>query len=146
MGKLPTIASEHQEKIDELLAATDIPVLTGLQRQGDVLIVPTSERLSKGLATIPAAGVLAVRGEHPHILVGDGAHAWRGQVGSDSLYLGALVVHSVVWMLHDEHGGNAIGPGTYLLQGKREARVEPKRPTNRRPMVDRTIQTRRIVD
>lgn len=115
--------TEHRQTIDRLQAADDIPVLTGLQRQGDVLVIPTAPGQVAGLVDIPPAGTPAVQGQHTHLLVGDGAYAAR----NDGIDLGTLVVRTEVWMLHDEHGGNAIGPGTYLLRGKQEMAEQIRR-------------------
>ena len=117
------ILQEHQAMIDALQAEDDIPVLAGLQRQGDVLIIPTRRGNTAGLVPIPPEGIPAVRGQHTHLLVGAGSYAARNQ-GID---LGTLVVDDVVWMLHDEHGGNAIAAGTYLLRGKQEMAAELRR-------------------
>lgn len=110
---------QHQDTIDQLLAEHEIPVLTGPQRQGDVLIWPT-DTAPRDMPRIPAEGIPAVQGQHTHLLTGAGCFA-RATNG-DPLHIGGLTVDpdGIVWMLHEEHGGNAIGPGTYVLRGKRE--------------------------
>jgi hypothetical protein len=64
-----------------LPADADVPVSRGMQRQGDVLVLPLqdgTERLAtpQEAAAIPAEGVMVVRGEaggNGHLLVGDGS-------------------------------------------------------------------------
>lgn len=124
---------------DELLAAIEVPILTGVQRQGDILIAPrpplgTAERTS--MTSVPRSGVAVVRGEatgNTHLL-----DAVRGEVlwganphaGPSDLTYGILHVPegAVAHLLHtDEHGCNGIGPGTYRLVGKREMAEEIRR-------------------
>ena len=106
----------------------EVPILTGAQRQGDVLVLP---RPNKPAATtpIPTAGVQVVRAEasaNTHSL-----QSWDGQcffdadpTGGDSgLTLGVLTVPAgaSAYLLHtEEHGANGIGPGTYELRRQRE--------------------------
>lgn len=111
-------------------AQIDVPVLTGAQRQGDILILP---RPNKAAATtpIPAAGVQVVRAEassNTHTI-----HSWDGpgcffdpdtRGGGDSgLVLGVLTVPAgaTSYLVHsEEHGANGIGSGTYELRRQRE--------------------------
>lgn len=122
---------------DELLAEIEVPVLTGPQRQGDVLILP---RPAAGKAELGAmtpvgrAGVAVVRGEatgNTHLLDAvSGVVLWTPDMSGsrDGLTLGVLYVGDnadggpgVAHLLHtDEHGCNGIGVGTYVLRGKRE--------------------------
>lgn len=104
----------------------DVPILTGAQRQGDVIVLP-----AEGAATtpIPQAGVVVVRAEtsagNTHQLVN-----WDGRCffdfaaqDDDSLVLGTLTVPegASAYLVHsDEHGANGIGPGTYELRRQRE--------------------------
>ena len=123
--------TKHNVEIpDHLIADAEVPILTGPQRQGDVLIVPFPVEHRGEL--VPAEGVAVVRGEsttgsNSHIL--DGApEAYWYPVNDDGVELGYLTVPdgSTAYLTHtDEHGCNGIGPGNYVLRGKREqAEVE----------------------
>lgn len=132
--------SRHNIQVaDELLADIEVPVLTGTQRQGDVLIVPRAAAGRAELATmapVPREGVAVVRGEatgNTHLLDAvQGDVRWlahEGRTGTD-LVLGVLFVgdDSVANLIHtDEHGCNAIGAGTYVLHGKREQAEQVRR-------------------
>ena len=114
---------------DHLEAQAEVPVLTGPQAQGDLLIVPATGRSLTDAAsvTVPTAGVQVVRGEatgNTHWLhQGLGAHGvtWTpvdvGQVvGLLEVPAGesALLIHT------DEHGANGVGPGRYEVRRQRE--------------------------
>lgn len=112
---------EVHEHLDRDLA---IPVLTGLQRQGDVIIVPDST--AKAASPVPAAGVPVVRGENggnTHAIVADGpVFCDTRQASATDLTLATLTVPdgSTAYLAHPEHGYNGIGAGTYTLRRQRE--------------------------
>jgi hypothetical protein len=120
---------------DELLAEIEVPIITGPQRQGDVAIIPRSAASTleiNSMELVGRSGVPVIRGEatgNTHLLdavQGDVRWSASGQ----GLTLGLLHVGegSVAHLLHtDEHGCNAIGPGTYRLVGKREMADEIRR-------------------
>lgn len=104
---------------DHLDRTLTIPVVTGLQRQGDVIVVPSTAN-TEG-TPIPGDGVAVVRGENggnTHTLLGDGT--W--QSAADGLRLGYLTVPDggVAVLAHPEHGFNRIGTGVYELRRQRE--------------------------
>jgi hypothetical protein len=124
-----------------LQASAEVPVLLGVQAQGDLLIVPLHMAYDEGhrVPTWPAgnpvgaAGVQVVRGEstgNTHWLhagfdsPGVAFHsAGAGQV------VGVLTVPAgqTAMLIHtDEHGANGIGPGTYEIRRKREQAHEPR--------------------
>ena len=117
-------------------AQIEVPVLSGMQRQGDVLVAP---RPNKPAATtpIPATGVTVVRAEtstaNTHVVM-----SWDGRcffdadpTGGDSgLVLGVLTVPpgASAYLVHtEEHGANGVGPGTYELRRQREFAGEWRR-------------------
>lgn len=123
---------------DDALADIEVPVLTGPQRQGDILIIPrpaigAAERA--GMSQVPRVGVAVVRGEatgNTHILDAlTGSVLWQAHAGqAGDVLLGVLHVEkdATALLIHtDEHGCNAIGPGTYVLHGKREQAEEIRR-------------------
>lgn len=101
----------------------DIPVLTGLQRQGDVIVVPAKVTATEA---VPATGTPVVVGEsggNTHAIYPDGPV--RCEVFAASardLRVACLVVPdgSVAYLGHPEHAFNGIGPGTYELRRQRE--------------------------
>ena len=118
------VLGQHDIAIPAHLAAqAEIPVLTGLQAQGDVIVVPT--RKSARVATpVPAGGVAVVRGEsggNTHLLIADGDVMWS-PVTAGGQDLGVLTVPEggVAYLLHPEHGANAMGTGCYVLRRQRE--------------------------
>lgn len=105
-----------------LEADAELPVLTGLQVQGDVAIVPTRPSAKPG-ERVPPEGVAVVRGEnggHTHLLVGENVE-WAS-ADSFGQTLGVVTVPAgfAGFLLHPEHGGNAMGPGSYTLRRQRE--------------------------
>ena len=130
MAKLADILNRAGiDTLSVLDAQVDVPILTAGQRQGDLLILP---RPNKAAATtpIPQAGVTVVRAEtstgNTHTL-----HSWDGpgsfldvrDPGPAGLVLGVLTVPdgATAYLVHtEEHGANAVGPGTYEIRRQRE--------------------------
>lgn len=108
---------------DHLDRQATIPVLTGAQRQGDVIVVPADVQASTPL---PAEGFPVVRGEaggNTHTLIGEGVVFFDPQEATvDDLTLGTLTVAegATAWLAHQEHGFNGIGPGCYTIRRQRE--------------------------
>lgn len=119
------ILGRHDVEIPaHLEAQAEVPVLTGMQRQGDLIVLPTRPGADRG-APVPAAGVAVVRGEaggNTHLLVADGAVCWRPTQGGDRLELGSFTVPlgAVAWLLHPEHGAQGFGAGCYRVRRQRE--------------------------
>jgi hypothetical protein len=114
-----------------------VPVLTGPQAQGDLLVVPNlgAGRLSagersglvRGWEVVSPAGVRVVRGEatgNTHWLHGGfDSPGVRWLPINEGLVYGYVLVPAgeTALLIHtDEHGANGIGPGTYAIRGKRE--------------------------
>lgn len=134
MQTLTEILTRHDIAVaDELLADLVVPVLDGVQRQGDVLIVPRaplSAAERKDCVPVPREGIAVVVGEatgNTHMLDGVGVLFGRRTAG---LVMGVVEVPegTVGYLIHtDEHGANAMAPGTYALHGKREQAEEIRR-------------------
>lgn len=116
---------------EHLVADAEVPVLTGPQAQGDLLIVPV-DKLIGDLVPIPAEGVQVVFGEatgNSHFLhqgFDSPDVAWM-RVDDGSLTLARLLVpegQSAQLIHTDEHGANGIGAGLYEIHAKREIRDE----------------------
>ncbi len=116
------LLAHHRVDIPAHLEAdAEIPVICGLQVQGDIAIIPARPGMDVGGA-VPADGVPVVRGEaggNTHLLVAAGPVSWRP---SSDVELGTVTVAEggVAYLLHPEHGANGLGPGTYRLRRQRE--------------------------
>ncbi len=117
-----------------------IPVTDGIQAQGDLLVIPIAflaadPRSWTGRSVsivdsarwheVPGAGVEVLRagtGGNPHTLVADpGTCRWTTGVDDpQQLALGALRTTGVAYLIHPEHGGSGIAPGTYVIRRQRE--------------------------
>jgi hypothetical protein len=120
--------------LEHLEAEADIPVLAGLQRQGDVVIIPMAildgeVYAAPGQASpIPLAGVAVVEaasdGRHEHRLYShDGTCTWNTAVtDAEGLAAGVLTVPDGGSALlgHAEHGAMMFAPGQYAVRRKRE--------------------------
>ena len=108
----------------------DIPIVTGLQRQGDIILIPTDE--TAAVTPVTDTGTPVVRGEN-----GGNTHAiYRADgpvfcdlmaaVSTTDLRVAALTVPpgSVAYLGHPEHGYMGIGPGTYVIRRQREMAEE----------------------
>jgi hypothetical protein len=109
--------------LDHLDRSAEVPVICGLQRQGDVLVIPQRMGAAKG-TPIPPEGIPVVRGEaggNTHTLLASGPCYWRSLTGQTT-DLGELTVpeDSVAFLAHPEHGFLGIGPGSYLVRRQRE--------------------------
>ena len=135
MPTLNELTTRHGfDVLEHLEAEADIPVLTGLQRQGDVIIIPldmvTGEVTFDPAAAVPvpAEGVAVVEaagdGRHEHRLYAHaGACTWNLAVtDTEGLAAGVLTVPDGGSALlgHAEHGATMSGPGQYALRRKRE--------------------------
>lgn len=108
-----------------LEAQAAVPVLSGVQRQGDIIVLPTAPGAEVGVP-VPADGIAVVRGEaggNTHLLVADGPVSWRPSTNSgDQAHLGTVTVPdgAAGYLLHPEHGAQGIAPGTYRIRRQRE--------------------------
>ena len=109
---------------DHLEAQATVPVLTGLQHQGDILIRPVKSFIAGDWQPV-GDGVQVVTGE------ATGNTHWLHDTNRDcqwarvdrGLIIGYVQVPdgSAAHLIHtEEHGSNGIGAGTYELRRKRE--------------------------
>lgn len=121
---------------DHLIADAEVPVLTGPQAQGDLLIVPT-DRSTVKLLPVPDEGVQVVFGE----ATGNSHFLHRGFDSPGVLYarvtdgqclaVVAVPTGESAQLIHtDEHGANGIGPGLYEIREKREQADQIRRVTD----------------
>ena len=102
----------------------DIPILSGLQRQGDVMVIPADVTAT---TPVPASGIPVVRGENggnTHaVYAADGPVFCDVQAGSATdLRVALLAVPdgSTAYLGHPEHGFMGVAPGTYEIRRQRE--------------------------
>jgi len=125
MRTMDLIDRHRIDVLDHIDQQIDIPVLAGLQRQGDVIIIPNPE-LGAAVTPVPAAGTTVVRGEsggNTHTVVADGPAFCDPVTGrANQLRVAALTVPdgSTAWLAHPEHGYMGIAPGTYEIRRQRE--------------------------
>ena len=118
-----------------LFPEADIPILTGAQRQGDVLVLPTAPRRTLpdfGRRQRLDAGVVVVgvkTAGHTHTLFGDGTvrRRHRPKPGQDETQGDGCVawLHvpegGAAFLMHsEEHGALGIGPGVYELRRQQD--------------------------
>lgn len=131
-----TLASLSQqtglEVLDHLEQSVTIPVVDGLQAQGDLIVIPlsllaSSVRVRPGVSwnAVPQEGIELLRGEaggNPHTLVADrGTCRWTTNVwDTEGLALGIFETTAVAYLLHPEHGATGCTPGTYAVRRQRE--------------------------
>lgn len=104
----------------------EIPVISGNQRQGDVLILKVTT--AHGGQPLGATGVVVVRSEatasNTHSLVGDGTWEPNARADQDGeLVQGWLTVADgkEAFLIHtEEHSAVGIGAGTYEIRRQRE--------------------------
>lgn len=126
--KLDQLIQTHSIDVhDHLDREMSIPILTGMQRQGDVLVVPAAMAAGLEASTpVPATGVPVVKGENggnTHALVADGPVFCDVRTASvQNLVLATVTVPegSTAYLAHPEHGYSGIGPGSYVLRRQRE--------------------------
>jgi hypothetical protein len=131
-----TLASLSQQTglavLDHLDQSLSIPVVDGLQAQGDLIVVPLSVvSASIGFwrparwTDVPPEGVELLRGEaggNPHTLVADPRTCrWTTDLSDTAqLAIGVFETSAVAYLLHPEHGASGCAPGTYVVRRQRE--------------------------
>lgn len=121
---------------EHLIADAEVPVLTGTQAQGDLLIVPMRATRAE-LALVPDKGVQVVFGEatgNSHFLHrgfdSPGVQYARVTDGQCIAVVSVPEGQSAQLIHTDEHGSNGIGPGLYGIHEKREQADEIRRVTD----------------
>lgn len=102
----------------------EIPVMSGMQRQGDVLVRPAAVDPA---TPVPASGTPVVRGENggnTHAVYADGPGVLCDTypaTGSDLTVATLLVpAGSQAFLGHPEHGYLGVAPGAYRIKRQRE--------------------------
>jgi len=117
--------------LDHLEQQLTLPIIDGLQAQGDLIAIPlamltdvTVSQLARW-RPVPLQGVELLRGAaggNPHTLVADADTCeWTTEVRDvQRLAIGVLRASAAVYLIHPEHGGSGISPGTYVIRRQRE--------------------------
>lgn len=122
---LSTLIGAHDVDVhDHLDRDALVPVHIGMQRQGDVLVVPATG--AAATTPVPRQGVPVVRGEgggNTHLLLADGpvfCDTRTATTGDLTLAVVSVPAGSTGYLAHPEHGYTGIGPGRYFLRRQRE--------------------------
>ncbi|MDR1768328.1 MAG: hypothetical protein LBR32_07880 [Propionibacteriaceae bacterium] len=121
---------------DDLAAVfpeADIPVLSGAQRQGDILVVPCPSPCRWPSDARPLAGQDVARqpdGGHEHVLYGDGEVLVVADMSPQRAMWWQTEPNTAAWLrvpdggeaflMHPEHGALGIGPGVYEVRSQME--------------------------
>lgn len=123
-----------------LVHDAEVPILTGPQAQGDLLVRPADAPVSGEWTLVASDGIQVVHGEESgnthwlHAGFDSPTVQWMRSttavttesLTADSLVVGYLRVpdgQSALLIHTDEHGANGIGPGTYAVHRKRQSGV-----------------------
>lgn len=104
----------------------DVPVVDGLQAQGDLIVIPMemtdAARARAGWHPLPADGIELVRGgdgTNPHTLVGS-CELTMAVLDEERLAVAVVRNTAPVYLVHPEHGATGIAPGLWLIRRQRE--------------------------
>lgn len=110
------------DALDHLERDTTIPVVDGLQAQGDLIVIPFSMFAAppdqNDPQWVPAEGIHLVQGadgRNPHVLIADQDTCTWSQPPS-AVDLGIVENTAPVYLLHPEHGGTGIAPGRWVVR------------------------------
>ena len=101
-----------------------IPVLAGMQRQGDVIVIPRGTAL-EGPVVTECPVVRGESGGNTHAIYADsgaGVRCLAVPASPSSLTVAWLTVPEggTAWLGHPEHGYLGIAPGAYEIRRQRE--------------------------
>jgi len=113
--------------LDHLDRDLEIPVIDGLQAQGDLILIPIAApgpSAADGRQTVPAAGVPVIEAAgagHEHRLFAGtpGTAFWTPARGSGQ-DIGVLECTAPAFVAHPEHAYAGLAPGAYLFRRQRE--------------------------
>ncbi|HTM85916.1 MAG TPA: hypothetical protein VL179_13625 [Mycobacterium sp.] len=100
----------------------DIPVLSGMQRQGDVLVLPAAVTATTAVTAAGTPVVRAENGGNTHAIYAADGPVYCDPVASEGLRVATLTVAegATAYLGHPEHGYMGIAPGNYEIRRQRE--------------------------
>ena len=117
------------EVLDHLDKSVEVPVLDGLQVQGDLIIVPAAGRNVSG-KTVPAAGIPVISpvgsGHEHRLFAGVPGTAVFVPGMNGGQVIGLLECTAPAYIAHPEHAYAGIAPGVYELRRQREQADEER--------------------
>lgn len=134
MKTLAQLTTQHGfEVLEHLEAEAQVPVLPGLQAQGDLFVIPDTGHGRHGTDSatkVPEAGIPvieAIGGGHEHrLFAGTPGTAFWTPASRSSQDIGVLECTEAAYLLHPEHGATGIAPGAYVLRRQREQADEER--------------------
>lgn len=110
--------------LDHLDQSLEVPVLKGMQVQGDLAVIPVKSVPNRVAVKVPNEGVSVIQATgsgHEHRLFpsvpGTASLALSPAGGTD---IGVLECSETAYLAHKEHAYTGIAPGTYTLRRQRE--------------------------
>lgn len=109
---------------EHLLDDVEVPVLSGLQCQGDVAFLPDDGMTVRAgeFRQLPADGLVLVDGTHEHRLVADPGVCRVAAAVSDPEGLAVAVIDcdAPVYVSHAEHAAVGLAAGRWVVRRTRE--------------------------
>jgi hypothetical protein len=130
LGEL--ISAHGVDVLDHLDREAGVPVIAGLQLQGDLAVIPAAQHdCRQELRPVPAAGIPvieAIAGGHEHRLLAGapGTASFAPAAFEGGQDIGVLETTAPAFLAHPEHGYLGIAPGSYLLRRQREQADEER--------------------
>ncbi len=127
LGEL--IGRHGVQVLEHLDRQVEVPVLDGLQLQGDLAVIPEPAGAARGLAAteVPKAGIAVIEATgsgHEHRLLPTAELTMFAPLpGQD---IGLLTTSEPAYLAHPEHGYLGIAPGSYVLRRQREQAGEER--------------------
>ncbi|HEX3957739.1 MAG TPA: hypothetical protein VHZ03_14070 [Trebonia sp.] len=119
--------------LEHLEAEAHVPVLPGLQAQGDLLIVPLADAAPvshRPAAEVPGTGIAVIEpvgsGHEHRLFAGAPGTATFGFAATGGQDIGVLECTEPAFLLHPEHGATGVAPGSYVLRRQREQADEER--------------------
>lgn len=118
--------------LEHLDREANVPVLDGLQFQGDLAVIPAAahgRHAADNATNVPAAGLAvieAVGGGHEHRLLAGRTGTALFTPARGGQDIGYLEVTEPAYLAHPEHGYLGIAPGAYMLRRQREQADEER--------------------
>jgi hypothetical protein len=115
--------------LDHLDQQVEVPVLGGLQFQGDLAVIPLERKMTGAWRPVPPEGVPvieAVGSGHEHRLFASEAGTASLLAGAGGQDIGYLEVTETAYLAHPEHAFAGIAPGSYVLRRQREQADEER--------------------